>query len=194
MASLAQAEEEAKSAVQIYRMYWGEYSVKLAHAFCTLGQIYHKMDKLDMAEEKLLEAATIYRMSLSPRSNFQSLMRATLGTFYRDAGKPMLAIEHLSECVDQVCELTARTCSSIRSRLHISRTLSCFYYVYFLASCGFYLRWVAMAHEALIACYRATNQIPEAGPTELAKFSPPLGTGQSAPELQNQSRHSWRRE
>ena len=46
VASLVQAEEEAKSALQIYKMYWGDYSVRLANAYCTLGQIHHKMEKL----------------------------------------------------------------------------------------------------------------------------------------------------
>ena len=66
--------------------------------------------RLALAEEMLLEAAHIYRLSFNPNSNFQSLMRATLGTFYREAGKPLVAIEHLSECIDRVCEL--RSCET----------------------------------------------------------------------------------
>ena len=44
-ASLLQAEEEAKAAMQIYKVYWGDYSLKLAQSYTTLAQIYAKMDK-----------------------------------------------------------------------------------------------------------------------------------------------------
>ena len=44
-ASLLQAEEEAKAAMQVYKQYWGDYSLKLAQAYTTLAQIYARMDK-----------------------------------------------------------------------------------------------------------------------------------------------------
>ena len=49
------------------------------------------------------------------------------------------------------------------------------------ASSGFFLRWVGMAHEALIACFRATNQLTEAERIETqlvdyTKKNPPPAT------------------
>ncbi|KAK3090311.1 hypothetical protein FSP39_010840 [Pinctada imbricata] len=98
-AALRLAESEAREALEAVATVYGEISLRTAQMCSLLGQIYSKIDKLQLAEEHLQKSVLFMRLCLPQNSNFSLLAMATLGTFYKIIGKPKEAIELLKKVV-----------------------------------------------------------------------------------------------
>ena len=102
MGILIWAETECSGALARFKAYWGEYSLKVGHAYSLLGQIYSKMDRFQEAEKILKENLLLHELSLPPHSHFTYLARGSLGTFYQATDKPLEALELLQSVVDNI--------------------------------------------------------------------------------------------
>uniref|UniRef100_A0A0B7A282 CARD domain-containing protein n=1 Tax=Arion vulgaris TaxID=1028688 RepID=A0A0B7A282_9EUPU len=106
-ATLRWAEMEAKKALALVTELFGEISLKSGQILLLLGQIYSKMNKINIAE-KCLKQAVDYMKLCQPSSSYYLLQgMANLANFYTIVLKPDLAVPLFQFIVDHA-ESTGR--------------------------------------------------------------------------------------
>lgn len=101
-ATLRLAETEARKALELVIQHYGEVSLRTAQVYALLGQVYSKMDRLQLAEDMMQTSVALMKLCQPSNSYFRLLAAATLGTFYKITEKPKECIMILKNVVDNV--------------------------------------------------------------------------------------------
>ncbi|XP_053395005.1 amyloid protein-binding protein 2-like isoform X3 [Mercenaria mercenaria] len=133
-ATLRMAEAEARKALELVIQHYGEVSLRTAQVYALLGQVYSKMDRLQLAEDMMQTSVALMKLCQSSNSYFRLLAAATLGTFYKITEKPKECIMILKNVVDNVA-----------STEHIRE------------SSGVYMKWIHTCFENLIHTLQSLN-------------------------------------
>lgn len=101
-ATLLLAESDAREALKLIIPHYGEVSLKTAQMYSLLGQIYSKMDRLQLAEDMMQTSVALMKLCQPSNSYFHLLAAATLGTFYKLTEKPKECIMILKTVIDNI--------------------------------------------------------------------------------------------
>ncbi|XP_059177600.1 uncharacterized protein LOC131956962 isoform X2 [Physella acuta] len=130
--TLLWAEAEAKQGLALVTAAFGEISLKSAQFLLLLGQIYSKMNRLELSANSMTQAVDYLKLC-QPASSHDLLMgMASLGTFYQVTQKPELAVPRLKYVVEHS--------ESIR----------------------WYQNWLHESFQSLLSLYRASGEDKDA--------------------------------